>query len=52
MEIIGDLSALLIVGALGYNCFNRVRKILRDNRDAEQKRTSASDKRIQPYDAE
>lgn len=44
LEIIGNLAALLIVAGLGYNCFNRVRKILRDNKDAEQKRTSNSDK--------
>lgn len=44
LGLLGDLAALLIVGGLGYNCFNRVQKIIRANRDAEQKRANNSDK--------
>lgn len=48
LGLLGDLAALLIVGALGYNCFIRVQSILKANRDAQQKRAGECHNRIQP----
>lgn len=47
LGLLGDLAALLIAGALGYNCFNRVQLIIKANRDAQQKRAGECHNRIQ-----
>jgi len=49
LDLLMDAAALLIVFALGYNCFIRVRNIIRAD---EQKRISKYDTRIQPHDDE
>lgn len=49
LELIANGVALLIIAGLGYNCFIRVRNIIRAD---EQKRISKRSSGIQPHDDE
>jgi hypothetical protein len=42
-ELWGDLAALLIVGALGYNCFIRVRNIIKDYHNDKKRLSKRGD---------
>lgn len=49
LECLINGAALLIIAGLGYNCFIRVRNIIRAD---EQKRISKHNTRVQPHDDE